>query len=50
MSVNTYVTGKQEADDTSKHVGHRKLTMSVKHGLQENRKLIILVNTWVIGS
>jgi hypothetical protein len=30
MSVNTYVTGKQEVDDTSKHVGYRKLTMSAR--------------------
>jgi hypothetical protein len=36
MSVNTWLTGKQEADNISKHVGYRKLTISV--------------NTWVTGS
>jgi hypothetical protein len=56
MSVNTYVTGKREADNASKHVGYWKLTVG-KHGLQEADntskhvgywKLTVSVNTWVI--
>ena len=47
MSVNTYVTGKREADNASKHVGYWKLTVGKHTGY---RKLIIPVSTWVTGS
>jgi len=47
MSVNTYVTGKREADNANKHVGYWKLTVGKHTGY---RKLIIPVSTWVTGS